>query len=130
MADDHSGNANSTWLNKLRQAFSSDPTTREELLAQLRDAEHTDLLDSEALRIIEGALQVSDMQVREIMIPRSQMICVEAEQTPEEFLPSIIDSAHSRFPVIGDNKDEVLGILLAKDLLPLILEKKPLPLCY
>ncbi len=125
MADDHSGNGhhNRTWLERLKQVFSGDPQTREELLDQLRDTEqHSNLLDSEALRIIEGALQVSDMQVREIMIPRSQMVCVNADQTPEEFLPTVIEAAHSRFPVIGDTKDEVLGILLAKDLLPLLLE--------
>ena len=124
MADDHPGSGNRTWLERLKQVFSGDPQTRDELLDQLRDAEHSDLLDSEALRIIEGALQVSDMQVREIMIPRSQMVCVNADEKPEEFLPAVIEAAHSRFPVIGDkNKDEVLGILLAKDLLPLILEK-------
>ncbi len=125
MAEDHSDNGQSsrTWLEKLKQVFSGDPQTRDELLDQLRDAEqHSDLLDSEALRIIEGALQVSEMQVREIMIPRSQMVCINADEKPEEFLPAVIEAAHSRFPVIGDNKDEVLGILLAKDLLPLILE--------
>lgn len=121
MADDHPGNR--TWLEKLKHVFSGDPQTRDELLDQLRDAEHSDLLDGEALRIIEGALQVSEMQVREIMIPRSQMVCVRADTTPAQFLPDIIDSAHSRFPVIGDTKDEIIGILLAKDLLPLLLEK-------
>ncbi len=120
MADDHPGNR--TWLERLRHVFSGDPQTRDELLDQLRDAEHSDLLDSEALRIIEGALQVSEMQVREIMIPRSQMVCVKSEDNPEQFLPEVIESAHSRFPVIGDTKDEILGIMLAKDLLPLILE--------
>lgn len=133
MADDHPGNGNSnpgshtghhkTWLERLKQVFSGDPQTRDELLDQLRDTEqHSDLLDGEALRIIEGALQVSEMQVREIMVPRSQMVCIDSEHLPEEFLPDVIEAAHSRFPVIGDNKDEVLGILLAKDLLPLILE--------
>ena len=125
MADDHPGNghSNKTWLEKLKQVFSGDPQTRDELLDQLRDTEqHSSFIDGEALRIIEGALQVSDMQVREIMIPRSQMVCVDADQKPEEFLPKVIEAAHSRFPVIGDSKDEVLGILLAKDLLPLLLE--------
>ncbi len=111
------------WLDRLKQVFSNDPKNREELLNQLRDAEHSELLDSEALQIIEGAIQVADMQVREVMIPRSQMVCIRAEETPEQFLPALIESGHSRFPVIGDTKDEVLGVLLAKDLLPLILDK-------
>ncbi len=121
MADENPGNR--TWLEKLKQVFSGDPQTRDELLDQLRDAEHSDLLDSEALRIIEGALQVSEMQVREIMIPRSQMVCIKAEDPPATFLPNVIESAHSRFPVMGDTKDEIIGILLAKDLLPLILQE-------
>jgi magnesium and cobalt transporter len=82
------------------------------------------LLDSEALSIIEGAMTVSDMQAREIMIPRSQMTVVKLGQLPEEFLPAIIESGHSRFPVIGESPDDVLGILLAKDLLPLALLEK------
>ena len=111
------------WLDRLKQIFSNDPKNREDLLSQLRDAEHSELLDSEALQIIEGAIQVADMQVREVMIPRSQMICISIEETPEQFLPTMIESGHSRFPVICDTKEEVLGILLTKDLLPLILDK-------
>lgn len=110
------------WLDRLKQVFSNDPKNREDLLSQLRDAEHSELLDSEALHIIEGAIQVADMQVREVMIPRSQMICISIEETPEQFLPTMIESGHSRFPVICDTKEEVLGILLTKDLLPLILD--------
>lgn len=125
MSDERSGNNDTvhrSWLEKLAQAFSSDPKNRSELLEQLREAEINQIVDAEALSIIEGALQVADMQVREIMIPRSQMVCVKAEQQPKGFLANIIDSAHSRFPVIGDSMDEVMGILLAKDLLPLILQ--------
>lgn len=118
------GTQQKNWLDRLKQAFSNDPKNREDLLNQLRDAEHSELLDSEALQIIEGAIQVVDMQVREVMIPRSQMICIRLEDTPEQFLPALIESGHSRFPVIGDTKDEVLGILLAKDLLPLILSRR------
>ncbi|MCP4595199.1 HlyC/CorC family transporter [Neptuniibacter sp.] len=110
------------WFGKLTQAFSDEPRSREDLLSDLRQASDENLLDSEALTIMEGAMQVSDMQVREAMLPRSQMVVVEADQTPKEFLPVIISSAHSRFPVIGETPDEILGILLAKDLLPLILE--------
>ena len=110
------------WLGKITQAFSDEPKTREDLLADLKDAADDNILDQEAYSIIEGAMQVSDQQVRDVMIPRSQMVVVEADQTPKEFLPIIISSAHSRFPVIGENPDDLLGILLAKDLLPLILD--------
>lgn len=85
-------------------------------------ANESGILDNDAHRIIEGALQVTEMQVRDVMIPRSQMTMVQVNQTPREFLPVIISSAHSRFPVCGENPDEVLGILLAKDLLPYTLE--------
>ena len=87
----------------------------------LRDAEQRNVIDADSLGIIEGAVQVTDMQVREVMIPRSQMITVRSNQAPEEYIDEIIESAHSRFPVIGDSTDDVLGILLAKDLLPLAL---------
>ncbi|WP_067866103.1 HlyC/CorC family transporter [Neptuniibacter marinus] len=121
MSEDQSGQ-NKGWFDKLTQAFSDEPKSREDLLTDLRQASDDNLLDSEALTIMEGAMQVADMQVRDVMIPRSQMVVVEADQTPKEFLPIIISSAHSRFPVIGERPDEVQGILLAKDLLPLILK--------
>lgn len=106
-----------SWLEKLSLALSGEPTSRAELLELLRSAEQRALLDGEALSIIEGALTVSDMQVREIMIPRSQVVFVRIDQEPAEFLPIVIGSGHSRFPVLGENQDEVVGILLAKDLL-------------
>ena len=110
-----------TWMEKLSRIFSQDPRNRNDILMLLRDAGTKGMIDEEALSIIEGAVQVADMQVREVMIPRSQMVCVEEDQEPKDFLPQIIESAHSRFPVIGDTKDEVIGVLLAKDLLPMIL---------
>ncbi|MBQ0756941.1 MAG: CBS domain-containing protein [Amphritea sp.] len=123
MSEDRPGNGHQkTWLSKLAQAFSDEPKTREDLLADLKDAADENVLDQEAFSIIEGAMQVADRQVRDVMIPRSQMVVVEADQTPKEFLPIIISSAHSRFPVIGENPDDILGVLLAKDLLPLILD--------
>ncbi|MWV15466.1 CBS domain-containing protein [Pseudomonas sp. L-22-4S-12] len=121
MSEDRSSNEQKSWLNKLTQAFAHEPRNRQELLEVLRDAHQNKLLDSEALAIVEGAIQVADLQVRDIMVPRSQMVSIKACQTPQEFLPAIIDSAHSRYPVIGESIDEVIGILLAKDLLPLIL---------
>ena len=87
----------------------------------LREAHQNKLLDSEALAIVEGAIQVADQQVRDIMVPRSQMMSIKANQSPQEFLPAIIEAAHSRYPVVGESLDDVIGILLAKDLLPLIL---------
>ncbi len=106
-----------TWLGRFTQFFSSEPESVQDLLEILRDAEQRGLLSFEALGIIEGALQVFDMQVREIMVPRSRMIVVRADQSPEEFMEVIVESGHSRFPVLGDNPDEVEGILLAKDML-------------
>ncbi|MBB71926.1 MAG: magnesium/cobalt efflux protein [Legionellales bacterium] len=105
------------WLGKLSHALQRDPQDKEELVEVLRDAENRDLLDPDALNMIEGVLEVADTQVRDIMIPRSHMVVVETAESVDEFLPKIIDSAHSRFPVIGENRDEVMGILLAKDLL-------------
>jgi magnesium and cobalt transporter len=109
------------WFEKLSQAFSDEPESLQDIMDILRDAEQRDVLDTDSLSIIEGAVQVTDMQVREVMIPRSQMITVKSNQAPEEYIHEIIESAHSRFPVIGDSTDDVLGILLAKDLLPLAL---------
>ena len=122
MSEDRSTNGHKSWLDKLVQAFVHEPQSRQELLELLREAHSNDVLDIEALSIIEGALQVSDMQVRDIMIPRSQMTTIKATQSPREFLPGVIEAAHSRYPVIGESIDDVLGILLAKDLLPLLLE--------
>lgn len=106
-----------TWLDKLSQKLLGEPKNKDDLLGILRDSEERELIDSDTLKMIEGVLQVSQMKVRDIMIPRPQMIVVEKDDTPEVFLPKIIDSAHSRFPVIGDDRDEVIGILLAKDCL-------------
>jgi magnesium and cobalt transporter len=109
------------WLTDL---FSDEPTDRSGLMEMLRDAADRQLMDGEALNIIFGALQVSDMQARDIMIPRSQLVCLQDDQAPEEMLRRIIDSQHSRFPVIGDDVDDIKGILHAKDLLRLALEEK------
>jgi magnesium and cobalt transporter len=110
-----------SWLDKLLHAFSAEPKSREELLDIIKDAADNQLLDQEALSIIEGALDVSSLQAREIMVPRSQIVAVRIDDTPQEFLPKIIESGHSRFPVIGESADDIRGILLAKDLLRLLL---------
>jgi len=116
------GPASKSWLERISQAFSDHPENTEELLELLRDSEQRNVLDSDALSIIEGAIQVTQMQAREVMIPRSQMIAIKLNADPEDYIGSIIESAHSRFPVFGESNDEVEGVLLAKDLLPLALK--------
>ncbi|APQ13675.1 magnesium transporter [Pseudomonas oryzihabitans] len=122
MNEDRSGNGHRSWLERIVQAFAHEPKSRQELLELLREAHENKVLDSEVLSIVEGAISVADLQVRDIMVPRSQIISIRAHQTPAEFLPAVIEAAHSRYPVIGDGPDDVLGLLLAKDLLPLLLD--------
>lgn len=123
MSEDRSSNGHRSWLERITQAFAHEPKNRQQLLELLREAHQNQLLDSEALSIVEGAIQVADLQVRDIMVPRSQMVTIRSGQEPREFLPAIIEAAHSRYPVTGDNLDDVIGVLLAKDLLPLLLQE-------
>lgn len=117
MNDESSAKPNHrTWLERISHAILREPQDREQLVELLRDAEQRRLLDAEALHMIEGVLEVSQMQVRDIMIPRSQIVVVEIGACLDDFLPAIIQSGHSRFPIIGE-KGEILGILFAKDLL-------------
>lgn len=111
-------------LERIGQALAGDPKDRDELLDFIREAQKQSIIDPDALLMMEGVVSVADMQVRDIMIPRSQMVVVERENSAETFLPIIIESAHSRFPVIGENRDEVVGILLAKDLLQYLRDGK------
>jgi magnesium and cobalt transporter len=104
-------------LERLSALLSREPEDREDLLARLRSACDRNLIDPDALSIIEGALQMSDMQVREVMIPRAQMDVVHLDDPVDKIAGFAIDTAHSRFPAVGENKDDVVGILLAKDLL-------------
>ncbi len=114
-----------SFIERLGLALLGEPGTRAQLVEVLRDAQNRNLLDRDALDMIEGVLQVSEMQVRDIMVPRAQMDVVDFSRLPEEFLPVIVDSGHSRFPVVDADKDRVIGILLAKDLLPYLqLDKK------
>ena len=119
MADDHSeSNGESRSLfGRLMQALGGEPRDRDELLHVLRQAQRRELFGSDALTMIEGVFQVADMQARDIMVPRSQMVVVERDASLDDMLPAIIESGHSRFPVIDDNRDEVVGVLLAKDIL-------------
>ena len=100
------------------------PQSRDQIIQLLRNAESKNVLNKDTLEMIEGAFQVSKIQVKNIMIPRSHMVVVREDSTLQDMLPIIIDSAHSRFPVVGDSRDEVLGILLAKDLLRFFIEGK------
>ena len=105
------------WLERLSTLLLREPEDREQLIELLHSSYEKNLLDADALAMIEGVLQVSEMQVRDVMIPRSQMDVIDITDAPEKFIPFVIETAHSRFPVIDENKDDIVGILLAKDLL-------------
>ncbi len=109
-----------SWLERIGQILQAEPKDKDDLRQFLLDAQERTLLDRDAVTMIEGVMDVSEMQVRDIMIPRSQMEVIERDARLADFLPIIIESAHSRFPVIGENRDEVMGIILAKDLLPFV----------
>jgi magnesium and cobalt transporter len=104
-------------LERISSLLMREPEDRVQLLAMLHQAHERDLLDADALSMIEGVMQVSELSARDIMVPRSQMDVIDIEQSPEQFIPFVIETAHSRFPVIEEDRDHVLGILLAKDLL-------------
>ena len=104
----------SSWLRRLTK---EGPGSKVELVEMLRAAARGELIDADALRMIQGVLRVDDLHVRDIMVPRSQMVVLERDSEPGKLLPAVIESGHSRFPVIGDDRDQIAGILLAKDLL-------------
>lgn len=105
------------WFRKIARCLGGGPENKEQLIELLKNARQRALMDTKALSMMEGVLHVADLQVRDIMIPRANMVVVERDAPLEQILPVVIDSAHSRFPVIGDDRSEVIGILLAKDLL-------------
>jgi magnesium and cobalt transporter len=105
------------FLERLSTMLLREPEDREQLIALLHSAYERNLLDADALSMMEGVIQVSERQVREIMIPRAQMDVIDISQLPEKFIPYVIETAHSRFPVTDGDKDNIIGILLAKDLL-------------
>ena len=119
MSEDQSSNGSGpkNWMERISKAFTSEPRDRDELKELINESCEKGILDTEAVAMIEGALAVSEMQVRDAMVPRSHMVVIPIENPLEEFLPLILESGHSRFPVIGEDRDEVEGILLAKDLL-------------
>ncbi len=106
-----------SWLERLGAAFSGEPHTRDELVAVLRTAEQDGLVGPDTLRMMEGAISVAELTVGDVMISRSQMVSLPGEARFLDLMKQVVESGHSRFPVHGENKDEILGILLAKDLL-------------
>ena len=122
MTDADTGGSTKGWLERILNAFTSEPQNQKQLIDLLRNLQDHQLIGIDELYMIEGVLQVSDMQVRDIMIPRGQMTVLEYTDTLSEIIEKITESGHSRFPVIDDDKDDVVGILLAKDLLQLSLE--------
>jgi len=106
-----------TWLERLSSAISGEPSTRDDLVELLRDTHSDGLIEADTLRMMEGALAVSDMTVGDVMVSRSQMVALSAEAKFLDLMKQVVESGHSRFPVHGEDKDEILGILLAKDLL-------------
>lgn len=107
-------------IKRLSRLFSNDPRNCDDVADMLRSAENNDIIDASVLSIMEGALKVSNQQAREIMIPRSQMTVIDAAMSFDDLLEIVINSQHSRFPVVGDSADDIKGILLAKELLPLL----------
>ncbi|MEN9313969.1 MAG: hypothetical protein RIS35_362, partial [Pseudomonadota bacterium] len=126
MSDDSSGGEpRRSLFERLSALLLRAPEDREQLLTLLREAHGRDLLDADALSMIEGVLQVSDLAARDIMVPRAQLDVIDVGQTPAQFLPKVIATGHSRFPVIEGERDNVIGILHAKDLLRLFAEEPP-----
>jgi len=129
MSEDDSSNGNGTgsapepperrrsWLDRLSSAISGDPGSRDDLIELLRDAQADGLIEADTLRMMEGAIAVSDMTVGDVMVPRSQMVSLPVDSRLIDLMKDVVESGHSRFPVHGEDKDEILGILLAKDLL-------------
>lgn len=112
-----SSEAHSPWWKRLTNRLIGGPRTREDLQELLEGAQEDGLVDADAARMIEGVFETRELQARDIMVPRSQMVCIERDWSLEAILAAVIESGHSRYPVIGDTKDEIFGILLAKDLL-------------
>ncbi len=105
------------WLQRLLQQFSDEPQDREDVLDELREASERGLFDADSFEMLEGVLAVGELKVRDIMIARSMMVVVGRDDEPKELLSAVVESGHSRFPVTGEDRDEIVGILLAKDLL-------------
>ena len=112
-------NTTGKWLKRLTQTFAAEPQDRQQLLEILREARTRGLLDADALQMLEGVLEVANLHVRDIMVPRAQMVFVRRDDPVSRILPTVVESGHSRFPVMDQDRDDIVGILLAKDLLRL-----------
>ena len=123
MADADTGESTQGWLDRIYRVFTGEPQNQKQLLELLKNLHSNELFGIDELTMIEGVLQVADMQVRDIMIPRGQMVVLDHEDSFAEIIEKITASGHSRFPVIDDDKDDVVGILLAKDLLAMSLDQ-------
>ncbi len=122
MQDESTESSRPGWYSRLRRLLKGEAASRDDLQEMLGDSRWRDVLDKNELTMLQGVLQVSQMQVREVMVPRSHMVVLEHDAPMDELLQTIIDRGHSRFPVIGEDRDEVLGILLAKDVLRFFVE--------
>jgi magnesium and cobalt transporter len=111
------GPAHRTWWDRLGHLFSGEARNRDELLDELRAAQANGLLSADTFTMVEGAIKVTELSVDDVMVPRAQIVMIAAESTLPDILAAVVESGHSRFPVHGEDKDEILGILLAKDLL-------------
>jgi len=120
-----SGPAHRNWWDRLGHIFSGEPRSRPELLAELRAAQTNGLLSADTLTMVEGAIKVTELSVDDVMIPRTQIVMLPADWTLPQIMAAVVESGHSRFPVHGDDKDEILGILLAKDLLKFFGAEEP-----
>ncbi len=123
MTDAENGGSTKGWLDRIYNIFTGEPQNQKQLLDLLKNLQSHQLFGADELNMIEGVLQVADMQVRDIMIPRGQMVVLDHEDSFPEILEKITECGHSRFPVIDDDKDDVVGILLAKDLLSIPLDQ-------
>src|SRR5512136_515096 len=110
------------WLKRLAHSITGEPRDLDQLAAVLSEARERGLIEADVLQMLESVLQVSEIQVRDVMVPRSQMVVINRDDPVEKILPVVIESGHSRFPVVGEDRDEVAGILLAKDLLRFFVE--------
>jgi magnesium and cobalt transporter len=125
MADADNSGSTKGWLDRIHGIFTSEPQNQKQLLELLKNLRSNELIGADELSMIEGVLQVADMHVRDIMIPRGQMVVLDREDSFVKIIDKITESGHSRFPVIDDDKDDLVGILLAKDLLALSLTQQP-----
>lgn len=127
MSDDYHPStpiASKSWLERISQALSGEPQSREDLIDDLRAAKDKGLLDADTLSMLEGAITVSEKQAEDVMVPRGQLVMLAADDSFDDILKTVIESGHSRFPVYGEHPDDIIGVLLAKDLLRCIADQQ------